>query len=284
MKTSAKWFAAGGSLLLIVGFLLPVISVSIKGAQKFISLLQVAGVSYWFFLYLIPLCAVAIALLALIPATGKTMAFAFLAGQVVGLVGIALLLLGSLVFLLVQPQLLTSSENIGGLLGPQFHNQTVSFWPSIGLFILVFGFGFAAFGIVAGLPPLQKPQAAVAVTSKAAPPIEATPSPSQADEVTSVSKEVYLEGKNGNFNSRRFPITNENFSIGRSRDNDLQLQDKKVSRIHARIRFSQGSWYIQDQQSKSGTHVNGKIVSATRLNSGDHIKIGDDVFIFHWNP
>ena len=77
-------------------------------------------------------------------------------------------------------------------------------------------------------------------------------------------------------------IKGENFSVGRGRDNDLQLQDldRKISRVHAELRFAQNTWFIQDQGSKIGTFVNGKRVKATRLSSGDEIRIGENTFVF----
>ncbi len=280
MKASAKWFAVGGSLLLIIGFLLPVISISNADVRSSISLLQIAGVSYWFFLYLVPLCAVVILLLALIPANDQTTKYVFLAGQVGGLIGAVLLLVGTLAYMVLQPTQLTDPSNLGVLLDPRIQAQGGAIWPGIGFFILLFGFGFTAFGILANLPSAQKEPAEVTgrPADKQIPPESPLP---PSDDATSVAKEVYLEGKKGTRVGQKILIKGENFSIGRSRDNDLQLSDKKISRLHVRIRHSQDSWFIQDQNSKIGTQVNGKTVTATRLNAGDSIKIGEDVFEFH---
>jgi pSer/pThr/pTyr-binding forkhead associated (FHA) protein len=68
--------------------------------------------------------------------------------------------------------------------------------------------------------------------------------------------------------------------IGRGAGNHLQLADLKASRQHARLRFAQGMWFIQDQNSSGGTFVNGQRIQATRLNPGDQITIGDTAFIF----
>ena len=72
----------------------------------------------------------------------------------------------------------------------------------------------------------------------------------------------------------------EEFSIGRAHENHLQLSDSRVSRHHARIRYAQGSWFLQDHDSSGGTFVNGQRVPAARLNPGDKIQIGDTVLIF----
>lgn len=75
-------------------------------------------------------------------------------------------------------------------------------------------------------------------------------------------------------------ILNSDFGIGRSSQNDYVVKDSKVSRVHARIREAQGAWFIQDQNSASGTFVNGKRVQAQRLNDGDAVRIGDTTFKF----
>lgn len=277
MKASAKWFAAGGTLLLVIGFMLPVITISNSEMQSSISLMQMAGVSYWFFLYLFPLLAVVILLFTLLPATDQTTKLVFAVGQIGGLVVSALLLLGTLVYLVIQPQQLMDPSSLGILLDSQLHSQNVSIWPGIGFFILVFGFGFVVFGAFANLPLTQKKQTKPAETQN----LQPDNRPSQAEDVTSVSIGAHLEGTKGSMAGKKIIINGEDFSIGRSRDNDLQLADKKISRLHTRIRYSQGSWFIQDQNSRLGTDVNGKMVAATRLQSGDRIKIGDEVFTFH---
>jgi pSer/pThr/pTyr-binding forkhead associated (FHA) protein len=90
-----------------------------------------------------------------------------------------------------------------------------------------------------------------------------------------------LQGIRGSFSNSIVPITNHNFTIGRASDNDLQLHDTKVSRQHACLRYAQGAWYIQDRESTAGLWINDQPVQAIRLNSGDKITIGDEVFIFY---
>ena len=70
------------------------------------------------------------------------------------------------------------------------------------------------------------------------------------------------------------------FTIGRHSTCSLRLPDETVSRQHAVIRYSQGGWFIQDRNSKTGTYVNGQPVSAKRIENGDTIQIGNSYFIF----
>ena len=59
------------------------------------------------------------------------------------------------------------------------------------------------------------------------------------------------------------------------------LLDSSVSRSHAVLRFAQGNWYIQDQESRGGLFLNGQRIQAGRLSEGDRISIGGQVFVFH---
>jgi type II secretory pathway predicted ATPase ExeA len=62
--------------------------------------------------------------------------------------------------------------------------------------------------------------------------------------------------------------------IGRTSDNDLQVESKYVSRHHAQIvTTSDGSW-IEDLNSTNGIFVRGKRVRRYRLAEGDVVKIG----------
>lgn len=72
----------------------------------------------------------------------------------------------------------------------------------------------------------------------------------------------------------------DGFVIGRGSLCDLKLNDTSVSRKHAILRFSQGSWYIQDLGSMSGTLINGKRVDGSKLLPRDQVTIGDNIFTF----
>ena len=46
-----------------------------------------------------------------------------------------------------------------------------------------------------------------------------------------------------------------NFKLGRGHDSDLRYNDISMSRVHAKIQFSDGKWMLQDNDSKFGTLV-----------------------------
>lgn len=74
----------------------------------------------------------------------------------------------------------------------------------------------------------------------------------------------------------RYPITNTTWRIGRTRDNELVLDDKSVSRKHAEIqRYRNGNFIIYDVDSLNGVFVNSEQVKKKKLQEGDIIEIGD---------
>jgi hypothetical protein len=76
-------------------------------------------------------------------------------------------------------------------------------------------------------------------------------------------------------NGTRFELANDKYSIGRQTTCDIVIADHNVSRVHAELKFVQGSWRIDDRGSTNGTRVNGiVIVEPTPLASGDVIAFG----------
>jgi serine phosphatase RsbU (regulator of sigma subunit) len=79
----------------------------------------------------------------------------------------------------------------------------------------------------------------------------------------------------------RFSIDKDVVSIGRSKRNDLVLPDQWLSRHHAEIRKSNGSYTIADLESRNGTYVNGqRIDGMIALNNTDVITLGDQTLKF----
>ncbi|MBN1484385.1 MAG: FHA domain-containing protein [Chloroflexia bacterium] len=64
------------------------------------------------------------------------------------------------------------------------------------------------------------------------------------------------------------------FSLGRARDNDIILDDPRVSRYHARIVLRYGQFLLQDLHSTYGSLVNGEAVEESILRSGDVLSLG----------
>jgi hypothetical protein len=69
--------------------------------------------------------------------------------------------------------------------------------------------------------------------------------------------------------------------LGRSRECDVVLDDPNVSRRHAEVRPSGGSWIVRDLGSTNGVKLNGRrIEGAERLERGDAIELGTSRVVF----
>lgn len=70
--------------------------------------------------------------------------------------------------------------------------------------------------------------------------------------------------------------------IGRDLDCQISVNDGTVSGKHCVLLYREGSYFIQDSLSTSGTRVNGldTSVNAVTLNDGDVIQVGKTVFKF----
>ena len=64
-------------------------------------------------------------------------------------------------------------------------------------------------------------------------------------------------------------------SIGRSRVNDIQIDDVSVSAQHCRVRPEDGRFVLHDLKSTNGTLVNERRVGRHVLEEGDVIMIGE---------
>jgi hypothetical protein len=69
--------------------------------------------------------------------------------------------------------------------------------------------------------------------------------------------------------------------IGRDQQNDVVLDDTRVSRKHAEIRLRLGRYTLYDLQSTNGTYVNGRRIAEVVLNDGDRISVAGLDLIFH---
>ncbi|HET9496077.1 MAG TPA: DUF3662 and FHA domain-containing protein [Chloroflexia bacterium] len=78
----------------------------------------------------------------------------------------------------------------------------------------------------------------------------------------------------GDLAGREFPISKTLLSIGRGLDNDLVIDDPRVSRHHAQITFRHSHYLLRDLRSTNGTFVNDQPIEAVVLATGDTVSIG----------
>lgn len=77
-----------------------------------------------------------------------------------------------------------------------------------------------------------------------------------------------------------FPLSKKVTNIGRGEDNDLVIDNLRVSRVHAQIREINGFHVLFDLDSTVGTKVNKHRLSQHSLSTGDVIEIADVALIY----
>ncbi len=82
---------------------------------------------------------------------------------------------------------------------------------------------------------------------------------------------------------RQWPIEKTDFVIGRSAGSNIHIDDKSVSKSHAKLTLKAGEVSIIDLESTNKTVVNGQQVAALEpmiLKNNDQIKMGNVIFKF----
>jgi len=70
-------------------------------------------------------------------------------------------------------------------------------------------------------------------------------------------------------------------TVGRLSGNDIQVPSQRVSRMHARIRWENGAWLIEDAESLNGLLYQGQRVERHALTNGDRIQVAPAVILHY---
>lgn len=89
---------------------------------------------------------------------------------------------------------------------------------------------------------------------------------------------LILEGQ------RHVDLTQPMVSIGRALDNDVIVEDPRVSRHHAQLRQRYGHYVLYDLGSSGGTRINGYPIGECLLRSGDVISLAGVQVIYGEDP
>ncbi|WP_129664365.1 FHA domain-containing protein FhaB/FipA [Phytoactinopolyspora endophytica] len=89
------------------------------------------------------------------------------------------------------------------------------------------------------------------------------------------SKIVIVEGPD---TGRGVPLQGAPVTFGRGDECTLPLADEYISTQHARLRFHEGQWYVEDLGSTNGTYVgNERLTRSTPVNVKSRFRLGKTV-------
>jgi hypothetical protein len=290
VNTLGKWLARAGGFLIVVGFLMPFFSY--KGLGVSLSNLAELPLNVLKTMYFVPLGGLIVLVFSSIPAKNRGQATLFLVGQLGGLILAVLPVLGLLGYIF------SKASEASGWLGVDVDFTEFFKVLGFGFFGLLVAYGLTVVSLAIQLPEISRTGVGAgygaeykqSVGSYATPgygnpvgyeaPVAGYGPPTvPGNQMGAQAYGSYLEITGGNLPPSKVTLS-DNFTIGRSSQNSLQIPDTRVSRQHARIRYAQGAWFIQDQGSAAGTSVNGQPVQASRLNPGDQIIIGSTTLVF----
>lgn len=80
--------------------------------------------------------------------------------------------------------------------------------------------------------------------------------------------------------TRIFSLTQSVINIGRRTDNDLVIDDGRISRVHAQLRAIKGRYVLFDLDSRGGTLVNDQRIHQSVLYPGDVISLAGVPLVF----
>ena len=94
-----------------------------------------------------------------------------------------------------------------------------------------------------------------------------------------MTAKLVVQGPGGQYHD--FPLRQRVTTIGRAPSCDLVLEYGYMSRLHARLEWTESGYVVVDAGSTNGTSVNGRRISEMQLlSSGDEISMGEIAVVF----
>jgi signal transduction histidine kinase len=84
-----------------------------------------------------------------------------------------------------------------------------------------------------------------------------------------------LEVVRGNLPEKIHFLRPRPYTIGRARHNDLSLTEGSISKVHAKLSWEEGRFFIEDQGSLHGVYVNATKVQRAELQTGAQVQLGN---------
>ncbi len=106
------------------------------------------------------------------------------------------------------------------------------------------------------------------------------------EKVTSQKTKAYLIADPADAFTRPIPIESSRTFIGRNAEdgNQIEVNDRHISRQHACIHRDAGQFVIEDLNSRNGTFLNQERIARASLKSHDKIRIGQQRYLFLVQP
>jgi len=83
-----------------------------------------------------------------------------------------------------------------------------------------------------------------------------------------------LVGISGKHRGEELVLSKSPIRLGRSDENDLQIDHPSISRKHLRLHLDKGTWKVMDAESRNGVRVNGEPYAQIGLRHGDVLEVG----------
>ena len=80
--------------------------------------------------------------------------------------------------------------------------------------------------------------------------------------------------------ARLVPLVLSVINIGRRLENNIVIDDPRVSRYHARLKAVDGNYELTDLNSSGGTFINGMRITKSVLYSGDEVSLAGFAIIY----
>jgi two-component system NtrC family sensor kinase len=91
--------------------------------------------------------------------------------------------------------------------------------------------------------------------------------------------DVVIKVVSGSMKGTEFPVKSSVVSIGRAAEADFQVHDTLISRVHCRLTYEGGNWYVEDLNSTNGTWMVGQKVSKrVLLPIRTSVRIGNTIY------
>ncbi len=83
----------------------------------------------------------------------------------------------------------------------------------------------------------------------------------------------------GSMKGAEFNVKRSEISFGRGQEADIQIHDQLISRVHCKLKWEGGNWYVEDLNSTNGTWMMGrKLVKKSILPLRTSVRVGNSIF------